>query len=424
MQTDTAVRFVHVRPAGHSVCRPLVLGFGVLVVIVVVVVVVVVVCLFVCCCDGAEASIQSSNTSCVSFESFGAWASPQSPRPTSRANGFWPWSAFCLSAVSFARIASVAGVARVASPGCRGHAPVLAQSWWHVPPAVAPLALEQAQAGVKVWSNVRPGHKTPAFRFACGEAGIASPCDTDEQVMFQESSQEGSALVTTAQEPLQEVAEWFFGWLRPKTFLPEKEMNKVRDFAQGLQRYAMVAEARAHKAEEELEKVAEERQLMAAELQRARKELQLISRYAEEVENERDSVQAELEALRSGSGAAFGAAQAEELAQLSRRIAQIAASASGSSGTAGVSAASGTAAVGAALPPPPSILATAMAASGTAAQEKVLQLPEGRSPGDMSLEELKAECAVWGLPADGPLAAVRGRIRAARARDRGRLGGS
>ncbi|CAE8729641.1 unnamed protein product, partial [Polarella glacialis] len=252
----------------------------------------------------------------------------------------------------------------------------------------------------------------------------ASAGDTDEQVMFQESSQEGSALVTTAQEPLQEVAEWFFGWLRPKTFLPEKEMNKVRDFAQGLQRYAMVAEARAHKAEEELEKVAEERQLMAAELQRARKELQLISRYAEEVENERDSVQAELEALRSGSGAAFGAAQAEELAQLSRRIAQIAASASGSSGTAGVSAASGTAAVGAALPPPPSILATAMAASGTAAQEKVLQLPEGRSPGDMSLEELKAECAVWGLPADGPLAAVRGRIRAARARDRGRLGGS
>ncbi|CAE8624312.1 unnamed protein product [Polarella glacialis] len=241
----------------------------------------------------------------------------------------------------------------------------------------------------------------------------ASAGDTDEQVMFQESSQEGSALVTAAQEPLQEVAEWFFGWLRPKTFLPEKEMNKVRDFAQGLQRYAMVAEARAHKAEEELEKVAEERQLMAAELQRARKELQLISRYAEEVENERDSVQAELEALRSGSGAAFGAAQAEELAQLSRRIAQIAASASGSSGTAG-----------AALPPPPSILATAMAASGTAAQEKVLQLPEVRSPGDMSLEELKAECAVWGLPADGPLAAVRGRIRAARARDRGRLGGS
>lgn len=44
------------------------------------------------------------------------------------------------------------------------------------------------------------------------------------------------------------------------------------------------------------------------------------------------------------------------------------------------------------------------------------------APGDMTLEELRAECDCRGLSAEGPLAALRLRVRASRARDRGAPG--
>eukprot|EP00930_Biecheleria_cincta_P041045 TRINITY_DN28119_c0_g1_i1.p1 TRINITY_DN28119_c0_g1~~TRINITY_DN28119_c0_g1_i1.p1 ORF type:complete len:290 (-),score=62.44 TRINITY_DN28119_c0_g1_i1:13-858(-) len=190
------------------------------------------------------------------------------------------------------------------------------------------------------------------------------------------------------QELLEELTSWLFGWMQPTR---SKEMRKVQGVVQQLRHYAERAEIRAHEAEFKLQALQQERQRMVAELRRARKELQLLARYAADVEEERDAAKEALEdASRSGQQ------QRQELAQLSQRLSDLA----------GLEVVYDITPASASLPSrsPPKISAPEKSFSRCA-------------PVDMSLEELRAECMVRGLSAEGSLAAVRGRVRAARARE-------
>jgi len=214
------------------------------------------------------------------------------------------------------------------------------------------------------------------------------------------SRQPNSAAVQAPKDVLKELSSWFFSWLRPAKAsgprLPEQDMVRVRNFVVGLQHYAELADARASKAELEAATLVQERSHLEAELKRARRELQLMARYAEDVENERDEAQDELQAMRNSREA-----QRQELLQLSQHISELA---------------DVTVEVGSALEALPSFTNTTMPLSDCDTNG---HSEDGmRAPGEMSLEELKAECVVRGLSSEGGLAAVRGRIRAARARGR------
>mmetsp|Transcript_96841 Transcript_96841/g.172328 ORF Transcript_96841/g.172328 Transcript_96841/m.172328 type:complete len:314 (+) Transcript_96841:60-1001(+) len=254
-------------------------------------------------------------------------------------------------------------------------------------------AVLQAGSLARQWKlGIHPRRKRLAVAAANGRTGINSKTLAGPQP---------DSVVQAPKAVLKDLSSWFFSWLRPAgksgAQLPEQDMERVRNFVLGLQRYAEVSDARANKAEQEVAALEKERQSIASELKRARRELQLMARYAEDVENERDAVEAELQAMRQSREA-----QRQELLQLSQHISDLA----------DVTSEVGTALD--ALPSKASSITTPLTDCDTVGHSE-----DGmRAPGEMSLEELKAECMVRGLSSEGSLAAVRGRIRAARASDR------
>lgn len=232
-----------------------------------------------------------------------------------------------------------------------------------------------------------------------GKKGSSSDeMGSDSIVASTSSMQHSSDTAIWLKEPLQELADWtdkFLAWFRPTSRksvsqVLEQDMVKIKNMVQGLKRYADSAEARALQAEANVEALMQERQQLAAELNKARKELALMARYAEDIEDERDEAKAKFEALQKQR-----TSQSAELQRLSTQLATLAASVDGGA----VSTGQGS--------------ETASAIQD--AEVVGIELP---NPGTMTIEDLRAECVVRGLPSDGPLASVRGRIRAARARDK------
>eukprot|EP00933_Yihiella_yeosuensis_P055148 TRINITY_DN53839_c0_g1_i1.p1 TRINITY_DN53839_c0_g1~~TRINITY_DN53839_c0_g1_i1.p1 ORF type:complete len:305 (-),score=82.59 TRINITY_DN53839_c0_g1_i1:71-985(-) len=237
--------------------------------------------------------------------------------------------------------------------------------------------------------------KTSVHKATCKVAATATGTPPSPPPIPRGSPDE-MKLTTSSSSPLQapleemrNMIEGFVDFIRPfskkRQGLENQDMVKVRDMVDGMERYALIAEARANKAEDENKALVLEKRSMQIQLEKARKQIELLSRYAEEVEIERDDLRDKIQAEQSRKSK-----QAQQLAALSQQLGALAA-------------------VTAMDPDSPTTSAQVVEA-----EEVAVEVPK---PGDMTLEELQAECRVRGLDVDGSLAAVRGRVRAARAQD-------
>ncbi|CAK9038739.1 unnamed protein product [Durusdinium trenchii] len=180
--------------------------------------------------------------------------------------------------------------------------------------------------------------------------------------------------------------------------LNEEDVALLNEQMEILHTSSEVAEARALKAEERLDQTEaqlrlelQEKKLLQKQLQKARQQLKLMTRYCEDLEEEVDASHASEKKLKAEQKE--WRARTKELNDLLLRMQEVA----------------GEAATEEEAPQAPTVFETFMDAQ---------VLESGLIPvSSMTLEELQEECVVRGLSTKGGLAAVRGRVRVARAKE-------